>query len=267
MHGVGSRVLVSIAGLPIAFECGQNGFASLFEEHYCGFLASPYEPCVGEFAVEPGPPHWVPNDQDVTVHFANGRWRICRGDFEAEYDPVTGRGRVRLAPNPYSLDSLLRIVHTILLAREGGFLVHAAGAIRNARAFLFAGVSGSGKTTLCRLAPSDVTLLSDEVGYVRREPTGYVAYGTPFAGELGIAGVSVKAPVAAVYFLAHSRENRLEPLPRAEALRRLLRNILFFAEDSALATRVFEAACDFVQRIPIWRLGFLPDARVWELIR
>ena len=55
--------------------------------------------------------------------------------------------------NPYSIDAALRIIHSLILARQGGLLVHAASAVRNGKAFLFAGVSGAGKTTISRLAP------------------------------------------------------------------------------------------------------------------
>jgi len=34
-----------------------------------------------------------------------------------------------------------------------------------------------------------------------------------------------------------------------------------------MVRRVFEAACEFVARIPVYRLTFFPDERVWELIR
>src|SRR6266704_1338664 len=52
------------------------------------------------------------------------------------------------------------------------------------------------------------------------------------------------------------------PRPRA-----LLESILFFAHDSELVGRVFESACEFVSRVPVFRLTFFPDARVWELIQ
>jgi len=39
--------------------------------------------------------------------------------------------------NPYSLDSVLRILHSLILAERGGFLLHAASAICNGRAYLF----------------------------------------------------------------------------------------------------------------------------------
>ena len=52
----------------------------------------------------------------------------------------------------------------------------------------------------------------------------------------------------------------------SEACRALLSNILFFAEDADLVQLVFQAACDFVARVPVYRLTFVPDARVWEMI-
>ncbi len=88
---------------------------------------------------------------------------------------------------------MLRIVHTLVLARQGGFLLHAASAVRNGKAFVFAGVSGAGKTTLSRLAPADADVLSDEISYVRKEAGGYYAYGTPFAGEV-LGGENLRAP-------------------------------------------------------------------------
>jgi len=46
----------------------------------------------------------------------------------------------------------------------------------------------------------------------------------------------------------------------------LLRNILFFAEDAELVNLVFRSACEFVERIPVRRLTFVPDERVWNMI-
>jgi hypothetical protein len=169
--------------------------------------------------------------------------------------------------NPYSIDAVLRIVHTLVLAGEGGFLVHASSAIRNGRAFVFAGVSGAGKTTISRLAPPDANVLTDEISYLRRESDGYVAYGTPFAGELGRAGDNLKAPLAALYLLAQGPENRIDEVSPAEAARGLLTNVLFFAKDVDLVQAVFRSALEFAERVPVRRLTFVPDARVWQLIR
>jgi hypothetical protein len=42
--------------------------------------------------------------------------------------------------------------------------------------------------------------------------------------------------------------------------------MLFFAEDQEMVHWAFQAACDFVHRVPVYRLTFMPDARVWEMI-
>ena len=136
-----------------------------------------------------------------------------------------------------------------------------------ARRFLFAGVSEAGKTTISRLAPPDVTLLTDEISYVRKHDERlYVAFGTPFTGELAKLGENVSAPIAALYLLAKGRENRIDPIAPAEAARSLLANLLFFAEDEELVQATFHSAFEFVSRVPVSRLTFVPDARVWELI-
>jgi hypothetical protein len=220
-----------------------------------------------EFDVELTPPPASPSDEDVRVWREEGRWNLTRGDFRAVWDPVARRGSIRQSANPYSVDTVLRIVHTLVLARQGGFLVHSSSAIRNGRAFLFAGVSGAGKTTISRLAPADATLLTDEMSYVRCEAGEYYAYGTPFAGELAKPGENVRAPLGGLFLLAQGPENRIEEVPAAQAAAALLGCVLFFAEDPELVSAVFRSACDFVERVPVKRLTFLPDQRVWEMIQ
>jgi hypothetical protein len=212
------------------------------------------------------PPAFANPEADVSVTQRSGRWFMARGDFRAEWDPAARHGRIRQSANPYSIDAVLRITHTLVLAKQGGFLLHSASAIRNGKAFLFAGVSGAGKTTISRLAPADATLLTDEISYVRKLDDGYVAFGTPFTGELAKLGENTSAPVAALYLLAQGTENRIDPVTAADAGRELLANMLFFAEDREMVYWAFQAACDFVHRVPVYRLTFMPDARVWEMI-
>ena len=124
---------------------------------------------------------------------------------------------------------------------------------------------------ISRLAPPDATLLTDEISYVRKQDArkqgaGYIAYGTPFTGELAKLGENVSAPIAALYLLAKGSENRIDPIPPGEAARSLLANLLFFAEDEELVQSTFHSALEFVSRVPVSRLSFVPDARVWELI-
>ena len=252
--------------MPIRLRTDSPSFFQSLMERYSGFVTSPSGSPVFEFEIELVPPSKISEEDCVRVRLDAGLWFFQRGDFQAVLDPKLGRGTIRQAAYPYSSDSVLRILHTLLLAREGGFLVHAASAVRNGRAFLFAGASGAGKTTISRLAPPDVTLLTDEISYVRRQEDGYFAFGTPFTGELALPGENLRAPVAALYLLARGRENKIEPVASAHAARGLLESILFFAGDPELVNLVFQSACEFAGRVPVYRLAFVPDSRVWDMI-
>jgi len=261
-----SGVVVEIGGLPIRLRSEDPAFLRLVRERYDGYVTTSAK-AQFDFEVDLAPPDAEPGDEEVSVRWESGKWRMERGDFRAEWDPASARGRIRQTANPYSLDSVLRIVHTLLLARQGGFLAHASSVVRAGRAHVFAGVSGAGKTTLVRLAPADVTLLTDEISYVTRQSGEYVAAGTPFFGELARPGANLRAPIAALYLLAKGPENRIEAVAAPQAVRGLLANILFFAQDPESVKLVFDAAFDFVSRVPVRRLVFAPDARVWEMIR
>jgi hypothetical protein len=270
---------VEIGGVPIALATSDEGFFDLLRQRYDGFLSSSCPQFELEFDLTSTQ---LASDGDVRVRREGDEWLLQRGDFHARWDPRSGRGSVCQDANPYSLDSVLRIVHSLILAERGGFLLHSASAICDGRAYLFSGVSGAGKTTMTRLAPADITLLTDEISYVRPNhdrpsnvrpsndrpsDRGYHAFGTPFSGELAKAGENCAAPISALFFLEQGPENRFDELPPADAVRRLMRNILFFAEDKGLVDKLFATACDFVARVPIRRLTFYPDGRVWDLVR
>ena len=258
-------VTVDIGGIPILLHSPSGEFSDLVERRYAGFINPDSEPQF-ELEFHLSPPT-APSDEEARVVKSGSDWLLRRGDFRAQWSVVSRRGQVRQSANPYSLDSVLRIIHSLILADEGGFLLHAASAIRHGRAFLFSGISGAGKTTISRLAPPDADVLTDEISYVRLCGEGYRAYGTPFAGELARSGENLSAPIDTLYFLVQGRDNRVEPLTQNEAARALLRNILFFAHDRELVRCVFDAAMTFVSTVNVAKLVFTPDARAWELVR
>jgi len=302
---------IEIGGMPIAVFTDSADFHRLLKGRYGEFASQSENACEFELEVQLVPPGPA-SDVDVSVRRENGVWIMERGDFHAEWNTESRRGWVRQSLNPYSIDGVLRILHSLILAKQGGFLVHGASAICHDRAYIFAGVSGAGKTTISRLAPPDVKLLTDEISYVRpwdgvesgvpdsglgvrgsrsgvRGPKSvnrqsavenrqspapspeslipaFWAFGTPFAGELARIGENVRAPLGALYLLRQGPENKIETVSEVEATQSLMRNILFFAHDPELVNAVFRTAVEFVRRVPVRRLTFVPDPRVWEMI-
>lgn len=261
----GQEVIIGIGGVPIQVRSESPEFVQMLEARYSGFLAPEARPIV-ELDVELVPPRIITDEDDIAVRFTSGQWVIERSDLRAELEPALHRGRVVQSANPYAIDTVLRIIHSLVLAQSGGLLVHAASCVRNDKAFLFSGVSEAGKTTISSLAPADATLLTDEISYLQRDGNRFIAHGTPFAGELARPGENVQAPLSVLYLLRKGPENFIEPLKDSEAIRLLMGNVLFFAHDSELVDRVFESACDLVRNVPVRRLTFFPDSRVWDLI-
>lgn len=259
-------VVVKIGGVPITLFIDSASFLRSVKERYRCFLTNDSHSGLN-LAVDLVPRHRISQKEDICVMRKNGRWSAVRADFRLDWDSKAKSGRLRQGLNVYSLDTALRILHTLLLAEQVGFLLHASSAVRNGRAFLFFGPSGAGKTTIIRAAPADATLLTDEISYVRRDSGKYLAYGTPFAGELGKSGENTSAPVAAFYHLVKARTNRLILMKPGDAVRALLESILFFAEDPNLVSLVFQSTCDLVCQLPVYRLEFVPDNSVWDLVQ
>jgi len=258
-------VTVEVGGIPILLRTESAIFRDLLLQRYEGFVSPGATPTY-EFEIALVEPAKA-LDQDAEVTRSGRQWHIDRGDFHAELDPVLRRGFVRQAANPYAIDTVLRITHSLVLAEEGGFLLHAASAIHRCSAFVFAGVSGAGKTTISRLAPQGTAVLSDEISYVRRFHSEYRAYGTPFAGELARVGENSFARLKTLFLLKQGRAHRIDAVSRQEAVRALFRHILFFAKDEDAVQRVFDAALHFVTHVPVAQLTFLPNPMVWELIQ
>lgn len=176
-----------------------------------------------------------------------------------------GRAEFCGVRHEYALDSLLRVLLTFVLVPRGGFLLHAATVVRDARAYVFTGPSGAGKSTVASLSPPG-SVLTDEISLLRRHEDGWHAYGTPFWGEFRAAGSNRHFPVAGVYALAQSKANRLEPLGRKAGLRSLLPNVLFFDTDPRLTDGLLQLLTAFTEHVPSHRLHFRRQRDFWEVV-
>lgn len=174
-------------------------------------------------------------------------------------DLVLQRGdRPRLLnPLHYPLDQIL-LMHC--LAPEGGLLLHAAGLVVNGGGYLFAGKSGAGKSTISRLLGEQdgVRLLNDDRLVLRPSGGDFRMYGTPWPGELGIAH-NGSSPLAGVFFLRQSRENRLVRLTPAEAMERLLPVTSIPWYDPPIVDLLLPAIERLVHSVPAFDFHFMRD--------
>ncbi len=165
----------------------------------------------------------------------------------------------------YALDSLIRVLLSVLLLPRHGFLLHAATVVRAGRAYVFTGRSGAGKSTVASLSPPG-SVLTDEISLVRFSDGAWHAYGTPFWGEFRADGSNRRVPLAGIYSLVQAPEDRVEPLAAREALRALLPNVLFFSSDQQQTDQLLSVLTSAAEQIPFYRLYFRRDAGFWEVI-
>lgn len=255
---------LAIGGFNALVLASQAAVIEAVRRRYAGFLVD--GPADWLLRIDVDPAQAAASDGVlVTRDGAPDRFDISRYDFSGHVDLAQRTADVTITEaHELTLDSLLRVVLSVVLIPRRGLLVHGAGVIRGGRGYLFPGVSGAGKTTLARLS-ADATLLSDELSIVTVHADGAV-HGTPFWGELARAGAAGSAALAGIYFPRQAPHHAVTPLVERAALTRLLATVMSFAREADVVARVVDLAADLVARVPSFVLDFRRDPGFWQAI-
>lgn len=180
---------------------------------------------------------------------------------ETDILEVGGRTMVR-NPFTYPLDQLLLMY---ALAKRKGALIHAAGVEYHGRGYLFPGRSGAGKSTLSRnFALKGYEMLSDDRIVVRRINNSFMIFGTPWAGEAGIAR-NRDLPLEGIFFIYHGAEHIIKEITPAEAVERLVpvTSIPWF--DQKIVSGILSFCEDVTAHVPAYELSFKPEVGVVDI--
>lgn len=251
VHVPGRSVLpISIGGIPLSLVFSEQKLREKAEARYASFQEASEEgfPIHLNAAISPGTIPWF----DYTLNGATLRL----GTAAADMDNVG---------NEYTLDSLLRILLSLKLLPERGFLLHAATITHQGASYVFMGRSGAGKSTIASHAPAGAAL-TDEISLVRSVNGVWHAHGTPFWGEFRAGGQNLGYPLAGIYALVQAEENHVAPLSPRAALRELLANVLFFSSERAHREQLLRITSEIVAELPIYCLQFTRDISFWEAL-
>jgi hypothetical protein len=180
---------------------------------------------------------------------------------------VEQRGLLTLAlEDPFNaVDYYLRVLIALLVINSGGFLFHAAGIVRNEKAYLFFGHSGSGKTTVSRLSIHDL-VLNDDLVLVIHEPPGWRVYATPFWNPSQVQPTPHSAPLAGIYHLVKDKRVFREEMSQARAIAELITNVPVVSQDSASSRKLLALLNQLYLDVSVYRLHFLPDESFWSAV-
>lgn len=102
-----------------------------------------------------------------------------------------------------------------LLASRNACYLHSSGVSFKGRGLLFMGHSEAGKSTMIKMLKDRVEILCDDRIIIRKDADGFLVHGTWSHGEIPDVSSS-SAPLAAIFFLRKSGENRLVPISRKQ---------------------------------------------------
>jgi hypothetical protein len=200
----------------------------------------------------------------------NGRGSCRRPDFSYEWSGAVlqledAAAQFRGVRHEFGLDSLIRILLSVLLVPRGGFLLHAATVLHGGKTYVFTGRSGAGKSTIASLSPAG-TVLTDEISLLRRVGDEWNAYGTPFWGEFRAEGNNTHASLAGVYVIHQAPEDHIEPMSPHEAVRAMLPNVMFFSREPEITSHLLQLLAEIASQVPCYRLYFRRQSSFWKVV-
>jgi hypothetical protein len=152
-----------------------------------------------------------------------------------------------------------------LLARDGGFVVHAAAVEYEGRGLIFVGHSGAGKSTMSEIAEGvGARVLSDDRAIVTMTNDQPLVWGSPWHGSHR-KGAAANAPLCGVFLLAQHLEDSIAPLAPARALGEIFVRLIHPTIDADETASVLEALGTLVAQLPVHELRFRPTPRAFRL--
>lgn len=169
---------------------------------------------------------------------------------------------ITIDPLFHPLGSLLMVY---LAHLSGGLLIHASGVKDGNNGYLFTGVSGIGKSTMSMLwKKSGAELINDDRLWLHKIENQWFMFNTPM---VYYAQEPKMAPLDGMFLLRQSPENQLLPLKGVQSSLRIMANCIQQFYNKEMTNTHLDRVMDLTSSIPVYDLGFKPDAEVVEIIR
>ena len=257
-------IVISLGNLPVGFEIRSKEMAARITGRYHGFVQKNVKPILklrcyfsSKFSNK--------NEEVAIEQVDNNALHISRSDFICTFNDECGE--IYMRRSIYSFDACLRVLYSVLFSADKGLLLHAAGIVRDKKAYLFLGPSGSGKTTVARLSSGVGTVINDEIVAVKVSNNNCKVYGTPFWGEMRKGpAFNRPSPLHAIYFLKKSRKSCKKVIPRKDILIRLLRCCCIFSSELNDTETVIQTAVALINSVPACELNFKKDQSFWDIV-
>lgn len=187
------------------------------------------------------------------------------GFFDLETEE--GKAFIRKGFEINTFDNFMRVLISYLLAKDNGFLLHAAGISDGKNGYVFPGHSGAGKSTLSKYAPENFEIFSDDIVIVKKGKSFWEMHTSPFHGEETLFLREIKnVPVKRVLIINKDTNNRIEKIDPVRSVAFILSCVPFIAPETKLYDNVWNSIIKLVEEVEINKLFFKKGGEVWEII-
>ena len=154
-----------------------------------------------------------------------------------------------------------------LLLQRCGLLLHASLIKYAGKAIAFAGPSGVGKSTHADIWKTclQADILNGDRAALKKEDSGWIAYGAPYAGTSGIY-INDSAPLAAIVLLSQAEENRFYGVDATQAFRQLYPELAIHHWDKTFAAKAVDLCLQLMEDVPVYRLECRPEEDAARLV-
>jgi hypothetical protein len=206
------------------------------------------------------------NTNIYLTHNKRGSYLIHTDNFNGKIDLIKNEARVKMQANEYIFDSFLRILYSVILLSNEGFLIHSAGLERQGKGYLLPGASSSGKSTIARKA-KDFRILSDELVVVRRIENSFYLFATPFIGEFNAEAANICVPLEKIFFLNRGLSFAYQRQTQLETMINLLGNVFFFTRDLQSNQEILNLCYDLSSEVTAFQINPVSFYEVSSLYR
>lgn len=263
------RLTLEIGGIAVGVEFDLGSYGAVLRDKYGGYVSDAAPGFVIRAHVVPKFQSGCGNLPDPAVKRPDGQYDLVWYDLKGVFDPAGRLAEVTISDTEYSINSVLRMLFSFYIRSLHGLLVHSASFIRGGQSYLFPGVSTAGKSTLSGFTVEtrpECEILTDEISLVRKIDGRWIAFGTPFWGDLKIGGRNISAPLKKICFIEKADAHSAHPIDRQEAFRRFMQNALFLIKDRQSAQETMDLALEVVGEAETCVLKFKKDAGFWDVI-
>jgi hypothetical protein len=216
-----------------------------------------------DLRIDRTPDIWDVGSPEPRAETADGLIWVEHRDFVGLLEPDASHMVVVHPRYVLAVENALRVLVALVLLRNDGLLLHAAGVVRDPGATVLFGRSGSGKTTVTRMARGRA-ILGDDVVALRRGAEGWNAFSTPFGGELARQRRARSARLNELFRLRHGAAFEVRPIPAARGVAELMQSAILpaaLAEDGPLA---LERCGQLQDEVGVQELSFPLDNGLWR---